>query len=280
MHTSIFPKLLALSFLSLFTFSLSAQKVQFGADTEEMINLKAGTLYVMAPAEYTDKLKVALTKYWKQCKFEFLTGDLESHLNTPSNYFLNVTSKEFGVFCGNKKRLTSYTVIDYLVLMDLPFDGDVSFDYIVNSINSAIDLVMSRQITGGISKMQAKAGEAITEAAPKLKGKTLLIIDKFVDKTRTSECILSKGIDACSMDHKVVTEEEAKKLMSAGDKKYCLLSFKIYSNGKTFMKMAYVYDFESRKAVYAFHHTSATLYSGFGPKDFARITDAMEGKKE
>jgi hypothetical protein len=256
---------------------VKAQIVQKGCKSHEMKGLKEGTLLVAAMPKDKRSVRIALTKYWKQCKFEFISDSIENHLHNPKIYVLNIYNGKFGLFCGDKRKLSSYLAGDYMMLMDQPFPDDVpaSADYMIKSMNDAIDLVMNKKIHHG--RMPVRTGHAISVDAPKVKEKTLLIISEYSDKKGTDACILSDAIDDCKMKHKVVSERDAKKLMISGDKNYCLLSYKVYANGDfvTFIKEAYIYDFETQKVVYAYFRKAKTPYSAFRSRDFRRMDRAV-----
>jgi len=276
----------------------SAQRIQKGAGTDELKNLKAGTTYVQKTedASFNLALEEAMKKYWTVNKFEMIDpGTVDTHLGNDKNYILTTLSGstigtvgggwvKLAVFCGDKKKLKSYTTDDFIIWIPIVAYEAKEFGscagYAVNSLNAALDIISTKNIEGKQKKVQELTDRETNAGAVKLKGKTLLINSGWIDHSRSGQCIDSKGVSAYTMKHKEMSTEEIASLFKNKDKGYCQLYYNIFAVGSVYRKEIYVIDFETQKILFAKVLGCASAWSGMGPKDFKAIQDAINGKLE
>ena len=276
----------------------TAQRIQKGAGSDEMKNLRIGTTYVQKTedASFNKALEEAMKKYWTVNKFEMIEpGTADAHLGNDKNFILTTLSGstigtvgggavKLAVFCGDRKKLKSYTTLDFIIWIPIVAYEAKEFGscagYAVNSLNAALDLISANNIEGKEKKVQEQTDRETNKGAVKLKGKTLLINSAWIDHSRSGQCIDSKGVSAYTMKHKEMESGEIAALLKNKDKDYCQLYYNIFAVGSVYRKEIYVIDFETDKILFAKVLGCASAWSGMGPKDFKAIQDAINGKVE
>jgi hypothetical protein len=288
--------LLVIALITGISFNVHAQRIQKGAGSDEMKNLKEGTTYVQKTedADFNKKLEEAMKAHWTINKFEMIElGSVESHLGNDKNYILTTLSGstigtvgggfvKLALFCGDKKKLKSYTTLDFIIWIPIVAVEQKDFgdcaEYTINSMNAALNLMVTKNLEGREKKVQELTDRETNAGAKKLKGKTLLIDESWVDAKRTGNCIDKKGIAAYTMKHKEMARQDISDLLKKRDGKYCQLYYNIFAVGSTYRKEIYIIDFETQQILFAKVLGCASAWSGMGPKDFKAIEDAINGK--
>jgi len=284
-------------------FSFS-QIVRAGAQSDELKNLKTGKTFVVKTNNeaYDAKMKTALETYWKINSYELIgPEEIGSHLGNASNYILSPYGSQndkhivgsldvanyLVYFCCDRKKMSDYTRYDFV--MDMQFVGysghrEEGMDYIINSMNSELDAVVSKGLAGTRKKMRELTGTEISKMASVLKGKTLLIPSDYVNETKKRFSTIDEdAFKAYSLPYKMMPFEEIVKLMNDGDKNYCFLQtrvgYELFNLKNEQFRNTFIYDFESKKIVYLNFYDMLNNKSKFDADDFKSILNAINGKK-
>ena len=281
------------SFLVLFLFAITHVKAQTvypmysnyincGSESDQLKNLAQNELYIVkiGMKELDDALQSSVEKYWKQSKgFKVIdASEVNGLLKDKNHYFIAPVHYGFSgmLFISDQKNngydnITVFngdgkTLYHDMVIASLPIfgDGKSTMHMVLKALNDGVDYVIKNNLEG---RKKALFG-LLTESKKNcsiLKTKTLLINQIDAGKVKDMEKYHYK----CE----VKSGDEITKLITSGDKKYCV--FSTGSNSEVAAKSIYIYDIESGNMVYGnFTMSSQALYAA----DYIRLNDAIEGK--
>ena len=283
-------KITMIALATIFSLKLFGQ-VYYGAKSDEIQDIAKNNIYVVLTTDETfnTAFENSLKTCWKQSTYKTInSNDMEQYLINENNYFLapiafdngtvviagpntkSIQDQHLALFSLGKGKIKNkipkiVALCSFMIQMKNSLFKQT--DYLVKAINEDIDLIKNNSIEGKDGyRITVEANKLITSNVSLLKHKTLLIPtgddalyfkDPNAYKTYRQKC-------------KVVTAEEAIKLIEKGDKEYCIL-FK-GTNGEVQIS---IMDLESKTRVYAFASQNSP---NLGKGDFEKINKTVSGE--
>ena len=274
----------------------SQQYVNFGSTTKEIQNISKNDIYVITVGNkvFDNALVSAVQKYWKLSKTvkTVKSGDIEDILKNENNYFIGpvdffnglgntmelLNSKSVGpeseikrlqdknlvFFNGKSSKILKFNF--RTVISSVPFIVNNSdnyipmLDYMVKGINDGVDAVIKNNMVGKAVE-QGVYVESRKNAAV-LKNKTLIV-----------EHLIADDMKKYKYKYEIKTSAEINKLLTEGNKDYCVLSYGI--NNTAGCKSFYVYDLETKSIIYAMYSADAL---DPGAEDMVKLNNSIDGK--
>ncbi|MGZ4060220.1 MAG: hypothetical protein ACXVPU_14390 [Bacteroidia bacterium] len=292
---------LILAFASAFIFSntVKAQYVNYGSPSKEIQNIAKGDIYVVLTGNklFDNAFKSAVEKNWKLSKSvkTVKSGSIEDDLKNENNYFIAIVDFHYGtgntmdlldskavtpqadiakmqdknlvVFTGKYSKvmkLNSKTVVATVpFIINNSEDYVPEIEYMVKAVNDGIDLVMKNNLQGKETEQGVYA--ASRKNVSVLKNKTLVLPNGSFTG--------SGDLKRYKYKNEYKSSAEINKLLTDGDKNYCVLCYCINNVGNC--KSIYVYDLETKSIIYA-SYTPSAKEPAF--EDMVLLNNAVEGK--
>lgn len=287
--------------ISLITCSfVSAQRINYDNNSEEIKNLVSGTLYIVPTGDraFDDSLIANVKKYWKICPSEALRqADADSYLSDGSKYFIAPTigggdvkeplkivsslkqNGDITVFMGGKhKGLVMKTgnleICSQSLVLFLKENALNGLAYPVKCLNDVVDLIITNQINkiSGATGNKTKSiffEKNICNRAKVLKTKTLII-----NKNSTAFFIKEGILKPYKYKYEIVDEIKLAEMMNGSDRKnYC---FAAWTGNKNLL----IYDMETAELVYISNPDDAPMKIAASEKDIIKLNAVITGKCE
>lgn len=268
--------------------SLKSQTITYGSNSNEIMNLSNGNLFVVLSGdEKFDKLvQSSITNYWKHNKdFKAINAsEIENLISDEKNYFISIMTygvgtsmiigsgkntgkQELVFFNGGKKKLSAYSygmmiATIPIILENIKFCPSQT-DYLIKSLSDGIQIVIDNKIEGLSGKVMYAVLKDLRKKTSLLKNKTLLIDKEII----INEDVLAKY----KYKYKVLSSSEIASIVETNSTEYCILSTGYYP-----FKQLFIHDFESKEVVYGIS-TQGSL--DIGVKDFIKLNEIIEGKE-
>ena len=286
-------------YLFLFCTTGNAQYVNYGSPSKEIQNISKNDIFVVLTGNkiFDAAFKTAVEKNWKLSKSvkTIKGGDIEDYLKNENNYFIAPVDFFFGtgntmalldskavtpqtdiikmqdknlvVFTGKYTKvlkLNSKTVVATVPFIINNSDNYVPMlDYMMKAVNDGIDLVMKNNLQG--KEMEQGVYAASRKSSAVLKTKTLILPNGSFSG--------SGDLKRYKYKNEYKSGAEINKLLTDGDKNYCVLCYCVNTPGNC--KSIYIYDLETKSIIYA-SFTPNAKDPGF--EDMVLLNNSVEGK--
>lgn len=261
---------------TILTISASAQLVRTGNNSPGYPRIYDRPLLVEMTKDSTfnDSLKAAFNEYWKISPVEFVpiyglkNYDTDKKYNFYTNVSYgnafnkildkNVDMTGFGIFVSAKSMDDAVSANMMTIspnntgvpaLFKNPTYNLLRIKYTVAAVNNTIEFIEKNDIKGMTTQSYLKNMEEISKAnAPKIKGKTLLILEEMTKPAKSgSKAYIDVAVLAdYPFPYKIVSVDELNTITNDRDSKYCFLDMVII-DGKYF----FIYDVATRNLLYA-----------------------------